>query len=180
MNARPGMTSTGGAITAVVSVLLLTLTVGACVPAAGGSEGPAPDTLEGLVVVTGGAPEPLTTLVTKDRSVVLKGDLVPELRRLDGAAVRAAGRFEGEGPGDALCVLDYEILEIDGQQPRVGVLIMPEQGLALETDTGEPLPVVGAPAALRDRIGARVWIVGTMREGSLLLQSYGILRPPDS
>lgn len=177
MKTRPGMAPAGGAISAVVSALLLVLGLASCVPAAGEPEAPAPDTLEGRILVTGGAPEPLTTLATEDWSVVLRGDLVPELRRLDGAIVRASGSLEGEGPGDALHVLDYEILEIDGQTPRVGVLVMGEQGVALETDVGERLPLVGAPAALGDRVGARVWIVGTIREGSLLLQSYGILRP---
>lgn len=180
MNNRPGMAPAGGAISAVVGALLLALGLGACAPVAGEPEAPAPDTLEGRIIVTGGAPEPLTTLVMEDRSVVLSGELVPELRRLDGATVRAYGRLEGEGPGDAIDVVDYEILEIDGQRPRVGVLVMGEQGVALETEIGERFPLVGAPAGLRDRMGARVWVVGTVREGSLLLQSYGIIRPADS
>lgn len=180
MSTRPGMTSAGRATLAVVSHLLLALGLSACAPVGGEPEAPAPDTLEGRVMVTGGAPEPLTTLVTEDRSVVLRGDLLSELSRLDGATVRVAGSLEGEGPGDALHVRDYELLEIDGQTPRVGVLIMGERGVALETDSGERLPLVGAPAALGDRLGARVWVVGPLQDGSLLLQSYGVLRPADS
>ena len=179
MSTRQGTTPARTATLVVVSHLLLALGLSACAPVGGEPEAPAPDTLEGRVMATGGAPEPLTTLVTEDRSVVLRGDLLPELSRLDGATVRVTGRLEGDGPGDALLVLEYELLRIDGQTPRVGVLVMGERGVALETDSGERLTLVGAPAALGDRLGARVWVVGPLQEGALLLQSYGMIRPAD-
>lgn len=151
----------------------------ACAPANGPAGEAAPaDTLAytGVVVQSGTRIEPAVVLEREDgESVRLAGALAPEIARLAGGTVRVVGHASAEH-SRAFDVAEYELLEIAGGVPLVGVL---------ETRSGE-LWLVGAehvqllqpPAELRQMPGARVWIVGETDGDGIRLQSYGVIAEP--
>lgn len=125
--------------------------------------------------VTGAVP--LVSVVLRPASggtVNLVGQLKSELRRLAGATVAVEGIRKGAGAAAELDVRGYEVLLVDGQEPRVGVLA--DTGGAMRLlgkDTVELSPV---PQAMRGQAGFKVWVVGTEVAGKLQVQSYGVIR----
>lgn len=126
----------------------------------------------------------VTTLQPRDgRAVRLTGDLRDELRTLGGAEVMVRGVMDSSGgssagvASSALDVREYEVLEIDSRRPLVGVLLA--RGDELWLAAGDTLRIVPALDALRERAGAKVWVVGTSdtvaRE--LHVESYGVIAP---
>ena len=107
--------------------------------------------------------------------VPLAGDLESELARLAGATVRVRGHWTASR-GGALDVLDYRILEVDGEEPRVGTVVDRAGTLWLHTDDGE-WRLAGAPPELTRSRGAYVWVVGEAAGAELRIRAYGIIRP---
>lgn len=131
--------------------------------------------LSGKVFVTGAEPWTSITLVpTKGRGVTLVGDLEGELARLSGAEVRVHGLQRGEAPAGGFDVESYEVLEVDGEVPKVGTLRARDGTLMLAgRDT---VQLANPPEELREKEGAKVWIVGAREGERLTVQSYGIIR----
>jgi hypothetical protein len=80
-------------------------------------------------------------------------------------------------PVQAIAATDYEIVSINGRRPVVGVLR--EQGgeyLVGEGQAAVRLTIV--PDALKRRLGAKVWVVGSQAAGGLAVQSFGVIRDP--
>lgn len=120
----------------------------------------------------------VTTLRGSDgRTFLLTGGLIDELRRLGGADIMARGVLDSSATGRSLDVREYELLAIDGQRPHVGVLIA--HGDELWLAAGDTLRLVPALDALRQQVGAKIWVVGatgsTAKE--LRVGSYGVLAP---
>lgn len=140
------------------------------------------ESVTGRVAITGSAPFPLTTLMVEDGPAYrLMGDLEPELRNLAGATVRVEGTpvqgiAAGRLPGPAFEVQAYEIVAIDGQRPQVGTLAARNGVWWLEG--ADRIRLAAVPEGLREQEGAKVWIVGRQADGSLQIQSYGIIREP--
>ncbi len=114
---------------------------------------------------------------------VLTGELIDELKRIQGHRVRLKG-FAGEKVNgyDALRVTNYHILDTgDGQKPTVGTIeVIQNQPFLLVPDLGQPLALAGNRHMLEllmKQDGAKVWIVGRLHKGSLKLTKYGVLRP---
>jgi len=115
-------------------------------------------------------------------SLEVSGDYRVELRRLSGAVVRATGTLAGPGQ---LRVSEYEILEIAGHVPVVGILEIAghvpvvgtlelEDGrVAVVPATGAPVEVRAAPAELLERAGAKVWVI---LDANGEVKGYGIIR----
>jgi hypothetical protein len=120
----------------------------------------------------------VTTLQTGEgRAVRLTGDLRAELRTLSGADVRVRGVVDSSGADGSFDAREYEILAIDGRQPRVGVLLA--RGGELWLAAGDTLRLVPTLDALRERVGAKVWVVGTSDSTvkELRVESYGVIAP---
>ena len=133
-----------------------------------------PTEFRGKVVISGSEPSTLVRLVTTSGNPELVGTLEPELRRLAGASVVVQGRLTGRRPVERLEVEDYQILEIDGEEPSAGVLLLRNGEVWLAgRDT---LQLVGPPDELRSRSGAKVWIVGRRSGSTMQVQSYGVIR----
>lgn len=111
---------------------------------------------------------------TKGRNVTLVGDLQGELARLSGAEVRVHGLQREKSSVGGFDVKRYDILEVDGEVPRVGTLRARDGILWL--DGHDTVEVLAPPVDLRARDGAKVWIVGYPAGERLAVQSYGILR----
>jgi hypothetical protein len=84
------------------------------------------------------------------------------------------GSLQGSRPAQTLEVMDYEIIDIDGEVPSTGLLR--EENGRLWLTGKDTLELSGAPAALGDKHGAKVWIVGRRSGNSLTVQSYGIIK----
>lgn len=147
-------------------------------PACGGrGNAPVPD--EGTVSVTGRVrlagstpfeqvliePEDTTAL-----SVEVSGNYRVELRQLSGAKVRAAGAVLGLGQ---LRVSEYEILEIAGHVPVVGILELEDGRAAVIPVTGDRVEVHAVPAELVQKAGAKVWVI---LDPNGEVKGYGIIR----
>ena len=105
--------------------------------------------------------------------VTLVGDLQGELARLSGAKVRVHGFQRAKSPG-GFDVESYDVLEIDGEVPKVGILNLSAGTLLLAGRDTVELP--DPPEELRNKAGAKVWIVGHPTGGKVVVQSYGIIR----
>lgn len=166
-----------------VGLLALTLLTVGCAPPA--SDNHVEDTaadesrwMEGRVLVSGVDPSSMTVLQSDgEPAVALVGAMEPELRRLQGATLRVGGTPErgSVAPGGALDVSSYEVLEIDGMAPRVGILV--REGARYRLQGGDTTMLVGVPDALARSEGAKVWIIGRAGEDGLTVQSYGVIRP---
>lgn len=133
--------------------------------------------MSGKVFVTGSEPATTVTLVREGgASVSLVGELAPELRRLSGTTLRVRGAPRDDPPAGGLEVRSYEVLEVDGEVPSVGVLEEKEGSLWLVGR--ETRELTSVPDGLRQQAGAKVWIVGRDAEGRLAVQSYGVIREP--
>ena len=105
----------------------------------------------------------------------LHGSLVEELRRLSGLVVSVTGSM-GSSAMQGLDVASYDITSVQGRRPSVGTLVSRDGGLWLDGD--ESVRLLNVPTALRSQLGAKVWVLGTTVEGSLRLESYGVIREP--
>jgi hypothetical protein len=150
---------------------------------AGGADS-APGTSSSLTELTGrvmnGGTDrfTITTLQTRDgRAVRLTGELRDELRTLSGADVMVRGVMNSSGAGDVFDAREYEVLEIDGRRPHVGVLLA--RGGELWLAATDTLRLVPALDALRERAGAKIWVVGASDSAAkeLRIESYGVIAP---
>lgn len=135
------------------------------------------DTLEGVVRQVGSTPFPRTVVEGDTASATLTGPLAGELARAAGAVARVTGRrVEGDRPGRTLRVEGYDLLSVDGEEPRVGVL-RHEAGTGYRLETGEEgsIALRAVSAGLGSAVGGKVWVV--LGEGGAV-QRYGILREP--
>jgi hypothetical protein len=133
---------------------------------------------KGRVVNGGTARFPITSLVSEDGSATrLGGALLDELRTLSGAELSVRGVMSSGGTDRSLDVREYEVLAIDGQRPHVGTVLVRDGGVWLASS--DTLRLVPALDALRQRAGAKVWVVGTLDSagGELRVQSYGVIAP---
>ena len=127
----------------------------------------------GLVRVTGSTPREQVIIEPADAEPIeVRGELRVELLRLDGARVEASGTRRASGYLD---VADYEILEIAGFRPVVGILTVNDDDLAVRTRAGESVAVREAPADLKAQDGAKVWVI---LDENGVLQGYGVIREP--
>jgi hypothetical protein len=120
----------------------------------------------------------VTTLQPNDgRAVRLSGDLRDELRTLGGAEVMVRGVMDSSGADGSLDVREYEVLRIDGRRPHVGVVLARDGELWLAA--GDTLRLVPTLDALRERAGAKIWVVGASDAAAkeLRVESYGVIAP---
>lgn len=156
------------------------LVLAACGANRGGGGGEVPvvsDTLEGTVRTVGSTPFTRTVVEGDSIAATVTGSLADELTRLTGARVRVVGSpDEGEFPGPAMAVESYELLSVDGDEARVGILRHETgTGYRLATGEGEAIPLRGVPTGLGAAVDGKVWVV-LGPEGGVL--RYGILREP--
>lgn len=134
---------------------------------------------EGRVRVVGPQEAAQVVLSGSAGDAALVGSLADELRRLVGARVRISGRAQpnpAAAPERAVDVAGYEIVAVDGERPFVGIVLRRDDRLWLAGH--DTLELVGAPPDLAARIGAKVFVNGSMQGGQLLLRSYGVIREP--
>lgn len=149
---------------------------GSSPPEDGSPELTAPDSVTGTVRRVGSTPFSRTVLEGDD-TVTVTGPVEDEVARLSGARVRVYGEIStGRYPGPTLAGMAYEILSVDGERPRVGVLRADDEGLYLAREGRDPVRLRAVTSGLESRVGAKVWVV-TGDDG--VVRRYGILRPAE-
>ena len=135
-----------------------------------------PETIVGEVQLTGSDPAVMVTVRAEDGSWVnVIGGLRPEISNLSGVVIAVRG---APASGRDFEVEDYEIRSVQGERPAVGILV--ERGREVWLDGDTSVLLVGVPAGLRSRIGAKVWILGRPVDGGLQPQTYGIISRSES
>lgn len=172
-----------GAGLVVVTMVVMVVTMAAC--AAHGRQGTgdttpdpaAPDTsARGRVRVVGAAPATATVLESGGRRIALIGPRSAELATLEGAEVTVHGPASAGpawlgGSGRAITVRGYEIEEIAGGKPVVGVLVADSVGLRVDS-----VRLVEPPEELQRLVGRKVWVVGERIEsGAMRVGAYGVV-----
>ena len=113
------------------------------------------------------------------RALAVTGNLQTEIAQLIGLKINAAGRVipnpGAPPPTNALDVTSYQILSVNGDKPYVGTLTMRGNDMWIE-GTPNGMKLTGYPASLHQKHGAKVWIVGRVEDGALVVQSFGIIR----
>ncbi len=134
--------------------------------------------VRGVLFLTGTGPTVVVALLGDDgSSVTLAGVLRDELRRLSGATVQLSGTRHGEGPMARFDVEGYEVLEIDGEKPAVGILHARGDRFSLG-EGGASVRLSVVPDGFRQFLGAKLWIIGPRAADGLRVQSYGVIREP--
>jgi hypothetical protein len=134
-----------------------------------------------VVREVGAAPAVQIVLDAADGEVAVHGPLRDEIGSLIGAEIRAEGMLTANRPPppvQAIAATDYEIVSINGRRPVVGILR--EQGGEYRVGEGEAaVPLTVVPDALKRRLGAKVWVVGSQAAAGLAVQSFGVIRDPE-
>lgn len=169
-------------VRAAATAVALGLVLAACganraSEAGSAADAAAADTLEGTVRQVGSTPFTRTVVEGDTASATVTGPLAAELVRVVGARVRVAGPpADDELPGPAIRVESYDLLSVDGDEPRVGVLRHEAgAGYRLATGGGEAVPLRAVPPGLGAAVDGKVWVV-LGSEGGVL--RYGVLREP--
>jgi hypothetical protein len=127
--------------------------------------------VSGLIRVAGSTPDyrVLLNRTSVDQPYEVRGDLRPELSNLEGARIKAEGTLVGL----MLVVRNYEVLEIAGHEPLVGILVVGDAGVALRTDDGKSVTLQDAPEELHAKAGAKVWVI---LDSAGVVTGYGVIR----
>ena len=139
---------------------------------------PSETRIEGVAGTMGSDPGLMIAVrLSSGEQVLVNGPLAAEVGRLTGATLVLVGPVQATTPWRSIVPTGYEVLAIDGQKPHVGVLRV-ERGAEVWLDTRPPLRLEGTPDALRSQHGAKVYVLGALRDGVLAVQSFGVIKPP--
>ena len=103
------------------------------------------------------------------RPVTLIGPQTRIIANLSGADVWASGARDDNGN---LRVSRFLVRSVDGSAAIDGTLIARGEGLLIVTRDGVQHALGNPPTALRDHVGARVWVTGPLEKGPL---TYGVI-----
>jgi hypothetical protein len=119
----------------------------------------AADTARGIVAVVGTSFESRVVLrpAMGGRTITLGGPQAKTVGRLSGTDVWVTGSRDASGQ---ITVSRFVVRTVNGQPALDGTLIMRGDQLFIVTRDGKQHPITSPPPALRDRVGARVWVVG--------------------
>ncbi len=136
-----------------------------------------PDSVEGRVRVVGNRPFTRTVVEPEaGEALTIEGPYRVEIGRLAGAVVRVSGRRgDGQGMGPTLDASAYEVVSVDGDRPRLGVLVREAERYVLRTPGGSTVRLEHVSGPLAGAEGALVWVVLDEKGG---VARYGILRAP--
>ncbi|HYX80912.1 MAG TPA: hypothetical protein VE714_00870 [Gemmatimonadales bacterium] len=130
------------------------------------------DSVRGIVAVVGTSFDSrvvVRPLAGGGRPVTLIGPQSKTVGRLSGADVWVAGPRDEHGQ---LAVSRFAVRTVDGLPALDGTLIARGDRLLLVTRDGKQHAIGNPPPALRDHVGARIWLTGPLDQGPV---TYGII-----
>ncbi|MEO7521401.1 MAG: hypothetical protein ABIW79_06245 [Gemmatimonas sp.] len=139
-----------------------------------------PDTLRGVVIETGAEPSTSLLLVPAAglERIALTGSAQQLLRRVVGLEVMVHGRLTGQRaavtPGGApMFDADTFIVRVvEGEVAHDGIVTASAGLYGIRTSDGTNHPVPYMPVALRGKVGARVFVAGSLERAPT---AYGII-----
>lgn len=108
-------------------------------------------------------------------AVRVEGPLTEEIGRLVGARVAVFGTGRTGGPMRQVVADRYDLLEVDGAVPFVGLVHVADGGVWLEAD--RRLALKGAVEALTALAGAKIYVIGTLSGDTVVVASFGVIKP---
>jgi hypothetical protein len=137
---------------------------------AGGASHDSARVVRGTVRRVGSVPTARTVIEPAGGALVtLGGPQLAALRRVSGTEIEVRGVEEA----GTLVVQSFTVLSANGERALDGVLERDGEALALRTSSGR-IRLPNPPAALRDMIGARIWLTGDPTTGP---NAYGVIEP---
>ena len=128
------------------------------------------DSVRGIISVVGTSFDShVIVRPTSGRAVTLIGPHARTVGRLSGADVWVTGTRDEHGQ---LTVGRFAVRTVDGLPAMDGTLIARGDRLFLVTRDGKQHAIANPPAALRDHLGARVWLTGPLDRGPI---TFGII-----
>ena len=125
------------------------------------------DTLRGVIRVVGASIDahPVIRPNGGGAMVSLGGPNAATLGRLSGIDVWVSGTREGNGA----MIVDRFLVRVVGGVPAMDGTLTERDGRLAILMTGEPTekPIANPPAALRARVGQRVWLTGSLATGAV-------------
>lgn len=132
--------------------------------------------MEGVAGPMGSDPGlPVALRLSSGEHVRVNGPLAAEVGRLTGATLVLMGPVQATTPWRTIVPTQYEVVAIDGQKPYVGVLRVERDEVWLEMSP--PIRLDGTTDALRAQNGAKIYVLGSLLNGVLVLQSFGVINP---
>jgi hypothetical protein len=131
----------------------------------------AADTARGIVAVLGTSLDS-RVVVRADggaRSVTLVGAQARAIGAMSGADVWVTGTRDQNG---RITVSRFTVRSVDGAPALDGTLIARGAQLLLVTRDGKQHAIDAAPPALREHVGARVWVTGPLDKGPVI---FGVI-----
>lgn len=162
----------GGALRLTLAISA-TLMIGACHRGANpGAQLPAGGPLVGIVRVVGSAQDERVALETGGRQVFVSADAATtaSLKQISGVEISA----QGASSGAQFAVSSFTVTRVDGQPVSDGIVRVSGTGLALQVGTTMRM-IANPPPALRQLIGVRVWLSGSLETGP---NAYGVINRP--
>ena len=155
-----------------ITATFMALSMSCHPPVHGSSAATAPDSLTGIVSITGTSFEQRLVLRSGNTSTLLSAAAADSasLSRLGGVGVMVVGQRDDQ----TFRVEYFRALSVGGSPVVDGVLRNDGGRLSLETNSGR-IPLGNPPTALRSLIGARIWIGGPLDIGP---NAYGVIVPP--
>lgn len=155
-----------------ITATFIALSMSCHPPVRGSSARTAPDSLTGIVSITGTSFEQQLVLRSGNTTTILSAAAADSaaLSRLGGVEVLVAGQRDHH----KFRVEYFRARSVGGSPVVDGVLRNDGGRLSLETASGR-IPLGNPPTALRSLIGARIWIGGPLDSGP---NSYGVIVAP--
>lgn len=131
----------------------------------------APDTARGIVAVVGTSFESKVVLRGPEgrRPITLIGPQARVIGQLSGADVWVSGNRD---PYGQIRVSRFVVRGVDGNPALDGTLIARGDRLLVVTRDGQQHAIANPPAALREHVGARVWVSGPVDRAMI---AFGVI-----
>jgi hypothetical protein len=131
----------------------------------------AADTARGIVAVVGTSFDSRVVIRPSSggRPISLIGPQAKSVGRMSGADVWVTGSRDERGE---INVSRFTVRSVDGLPALDGTLITRGDQLLLVTRDGKEHAIGNAPAALRQQVGARVWVTGPLDKGPV---TFGVI-----
>jgi len=143
---------------------------GSATPAPPGSATQAADTVRGVIAVVGTDRDKQVVIrTTGGQSITLLGPYAALAGRASGADVWVSGTRADR----TITVTSFAVRMVDGIKAMDGELMAAGTQLMLMTPDGTHHTITNPPAALREQVGARVWVSGNLDQGPV---AFGIIK----
>ena len=103
-------------------------------------------------------------------TVTVVGDQAADIKRVSGADVLVSGPRDNSGH---MTVRSFVVRSVDGAPALDGMLQERGGRYVLVTNDGREHAITSPPEALKQQVGSRVWVTGSLGTGAVI---FGVIR----